>query len=111
MVFIGASVFGAVSAVSSSSARPFLKDLMPLATSPIKSETLPRPPKTSRSTAPTINQCQMLKEPMKSSVRLHAHNAAHPRQHADFSQKLGVGTGKNKRNGHAAKPQGPVRRY
>jgi hypothetical protein len=28
-----------------------------------------RPPNTSRTTAPTINQCQMLKEPIKSSVR------------------------------------------
>jgi len=53
----------------------------------------------------------MLKEPMKSSVRLYAHNAARPRQPADFSQKLGVGTGKNKRNGHAAKPQGARRCY
>src|ERR1700684_3021648 len=110
MVFIVASVFGVVSAVSSS-ARPFLKDLMPLATSPLKSETLPRPPKTSRSTAPTINQCQMLKEPIKSSVRLCAHNGARLRQYADFSQKLGVGTGKNKRKRPAAKPRGPARRY
>jgi hypothetical protein len=33
------------------------------------SEILLRPPNTSRTTAPTINQCQMLKEPIKSSVR------------------------------------------
>jgi hypothetical protein len=48
---------------------------------------------------------------MKTSVRLNAHSAARLRQPADFSQKLGVGTGKNKRNGHAAKPQGAARRY
>src|SRR5580658_5124044 len=68
MVLTGASDLGAASAVSSSDML-FLKALMPLATSPIMSEILPRPPKTRSSTAPTINQCQMLNEPMKPSVR------------------------------------------
>src|SRR5580698_3417377 len=67
MVLIGASDLGA-STVSSSD-MPFLKALMPLATSPIMSEILTRPPKTRSSTAPTTNQCQMLNEPMKTSVR------------------------------------------
>src|SRR6201987_191322 len=94
MVLIGASDFGAASAVSSSD-MPFLKALMPLATSPIMSEILPRPPKTSSRTAPTISQCQMLKEPMQSSVRSRAR--AHPRD-ANSKEKLGVGSGKNKHN-------------
>jgi hypothetical protein len=34
-----------------------------------------------------------------------------PAADADFSQKLGVGTGKNKRNGIAAAPQGRGRAY
>src|SRR5580693_10811759 len=68
MVLIGASDLGAASAVSSSD-MPFLKALMPLATSPIMSEILPRPPNTSSRTAPTISQCQILKEPIKPSVR------------------------------------------
>jgi hypothetical protein len=33
------------------------------------SEILPRPPNTKRTMAPTTSQCQMLREPMKSSVR------------------------------------------
>jgi hypothetical protein len=43
---------------------------------------------------------------MKSSVRHTAHKRRRQRQGAKFSQKLGVGAGKNKRDGHAAKPQG-----
>src|SRR5579864_1265273 len=64
MLLAGASAFAV-----SSSARPFLNDLMPLATSPIRSETLPRPPNSKSPTARTISQCQMLKPPMNSSVR------------------------------------------
>src|SRR6266702_7576902 len=51
------------SAVLSSSCMPFLKALMPCATSPIRSEILPRP-NNSRTTAITTIQCQMLSEPI-----------------------------------------------
>src|ERR1700733_8103203 len=103
MVLIGASDLAA--SALSSSAMPFLKAFIPLATSPIMSEILLRPPNTSSSTTPTINQCQMLKEPIKSSVGHNARWRARPWPDADFSQKLGVGTGKNKRDGTAVKPQ------
>src|SRR5262249_40929452 len=46
-----------------SSRIPFLKALMPWATSPIKSEILPRP-NSRRTTAITTIQCQMLSEPI-----------------------------------------------
>src|SRR5829696_2956886 len=87
MVLVG-SVAG-FSAGLSSSCRPFLKDLMPCATSPIRSEILPRP-NSSRTTAITTIQCQMLSEPI-----------LHPSKHAagDPAQslgKLGSGGGKNK---------------
>src|SRR5271169_2378005 len=52
-----------LSAVFSSSCMPFLKALMPCATSPIRSEILPRP-NSSRTTAITTIQCQMLSEPI-----------------------------------------------
>src|SRR5262249_48601230 len=42
---------------------PFLKALMPLAMSPISSESLPRP-NTSSTTTSTMIQCQILKPPM-----------------------------------------------
>src|SRR3954453_23878508 len=51
------------SAVLSSSCMPFLKALMPCATSPMRSEILPRP-NSSRTTAITTIQCQMLSEPI-----------------------------------------------
>src|SRR5580704_15547072 len=100
MVLIGASDLGAASAVSSS-VIPFLKALMPLATSPIRSEILPRPPKTSSSTAPTTNQCQMLNEPMKPSVRNGTWYATlvrnlGPAATCRFRQNLGAKGGKNK---------------
>src|SRR6187200_2821858 len=60
MVFTGSAGF---SAVLSSSCMPFLKALMPCATSPIRSEILPRP-NNSRTTAITTIQCQMLSEPI-----------------------------------------------
>src|SRR4051812_44019322 len=80
---------GGFSAVFSSSCRPFLKDLIPCATSPIRSEILPRP-NNSRTTAITTIQCQMLSEPI-----------LHPSKHAagDPAQsfpKVGSGGGKNK---------------
>src|SRR5437870_11898203 len=61
MVFTGSAGFSA--AVLSSSCMPFLNDLMPCATSPIRSEILPRP-NSSRTTAMTTIQCQMLIEPI-----------------------------------------------
>src|ERR1043165_2567331 len=61
MVFRGSAGFSA--AVLSSSCMPFLKALMPCATSPIRSEILPRP-NNSRTTAITTIQCQMLSEPI-----------------------------------------------
>src|SRR6202012_5511663 len=48
---------------TSSSFMPFLNALMPWATSPIRSEILPRP-NSSRTTAITTIQCQMLSEPI-----------------------------------------------
>src|SRR5580658_9379041 len=101
MVLIGASDLGA-SAVSSS-VIPFLKALIPLATSPIRSEILPRPPKTSSSTAPTTNQCQMLNEPMKPSVR---NGTLGPAATCRFRQNLGAKGGKNKHSRNAQRPQG-----
>src|SRR5580692_7995370 len=82
---------------------PFLNDLMPLATSPISSEILPRPPKSRSPTARTIIQCQMLREPMKSSV---CSGAPRSPQGTDFDQKLCAKSGKNKRNRKAAEPAG-----
>src|SRR4051812_24100153 len=52
------------SAALSSSCMPFLKALMPWATSPISSEILPRP-NSSRTTAITTIQCQILNEPIE----------------------------------------------
>src|ERR1700739_3032488 len=100
MVRIGASDLAEVSA--SSSAMPLLKALMPLATSPIMSEILPRPPNTTRSTAPTINQCQMLKEPMKSSVRA---NAQDDPDVCRFERETRRRDGQNQARWRAAKPQ------
>src|SRR3977135_1398536 len=62
------------SAVFSSSCVPFLKALLPCATSPIRSEILPRP-NSSRTTAITTIQCQMLSEPILQSSK---HAASHP---------------------------------
>src|SRR5579864_4871153 len=57
-----------LSTVFSSSCMPFLKALMPWATSPIRSEILPRP-NSSRTTAITTIQCQMLNEPILRSSK------------------------------------------
>src|SRR6185312_13347654 len=59
-MLLGGSVFAGA---ESSSAMPFLKALMPPATSPIRSEILPRP-NSSITTTMTISQCQMLNEPI-----------------------------------------------
>src|SRR3954447_23768537 len=73
MVLVGSTA--GFSAGLSSSCRPFLKDLMPCATSPIRSEILPRP-NNSRTTAITTIQCQMLSEPiLQSSKRDGRHSA------------------------------------
>src|ERR1700761_1758027 len=50
---------------SSGSAMFFLKDLMPLAKSPINPLILLPPPNSTRITASTTNQCQMLKLPIR----------------------------------------------
>src|SRR5579871_4331325 len=72
---------------------PFLKALMPCATSPINSEILPRP--NSRSTTPiTTIQCQRLMEPIGLTLR---NDGPRGRGLASFfSQKLGLTAGKNK---------------
>src|SRR5215217_7025309 len=86
------------SSTFSSSVMPFLKALMPFAKSPISSEILPRPPNSSRPTASTMFQCQMLNEPMrKSSVATGPHGPAGP--HGPFvlgNAKLGFQRLKNK---------------
>src|SRR3984893_7646752 len=64
MVRIGGSPGGSTPGGWSSSAKPFLNDLMPLATSPMMSEILPLPPNTSNTTAPTMSQCQIDRPPM-----------------------------------------------
>jgi hypothetical protein len=62
----------------SSSDMPFLKALMPCATSPISSEILPRP--NSSSTTPiTMIQCQILREPIRKSSAAREPHAAPPR--------------------------------
>src|SRR5262249_37630186 len=55
---------------SSSSAMPFLKLLMPLATSPMIEEILPLPPNISRATARNSSQCQTLRLPISLSLPL-----------------------------------------
>src|SRR2546428_6265025 len=89
MVLPASGVLGSLADLSSS-CMPFLKALMPWATSPISSEILPRPNSSSRTAITTI-QCQMLRPPIKfpPSRRLAA-------QAAWFADKLGAGAGKNK---------------
>src|SRR5512138_1310417 len=84
MVFTGSAGFSA-----SSSFMPFLKALMPLATSPIRSEILPRP-NNSRTTAITTIQCQMLSEPILQPSK---HGPAPAR---NFQRKVGPRGLKNK---------------
>src|SRR5437588_128918 len=97
MVFIGSLLAG--SSALSSSDRPFLNDLMPLAKSPISSEILPRPPNSSSPTASTMIQCQMLIEPMRiSSVATGPHGPMGPHGPAvqGDGPNLGAAAGKNK---------------
>src|SRR3954453_14503852 len=78
------------SAVLSSSCMPFLKALMPCATSPMRSEILPRP-NSSRTTAITTIQCQMLSEPIlrPSEKRRPASGQALPEGRPERYQKQG----------------------
>src|ERR1700730_14098397 len=72
---------------------PFLKALMPWATSPINSEILPRPNNSSTTPITTI-QCQRLMEPIGLTFR---YNGPRGRGHASrFSQNLGLAASKNK---------------
>src|SRR2546421_11663061 len=68
----------------------FLTALMRCATSPIRSEILPRP-NNSRTTAITTIQCQMLSEPILQPSK-HARPATRP----NLCRKLGAGGVKNK---------------
>src|SRR5436853_1347155 len=84
---LGASGF---SAVLSSSCMPFLKALIPCATSPIRSEILPRP-NSSRTTAITTIQCQMLSEPiLQPSKRGRQPAQAFPESRPAGCQKQGL---------------------
>src|SRR6266481_4059240 len=95
MVLVGSGF----SAVFSSSCMPFLKALMPCATSPIKSEILPRP-NSSRTTAITTIQCQMLSEPILQPSK-HEWPASRP----DLLPKVGAQALKNKDFGHVKRPR------
>src|SRR5215831_8736827 len=88
MDFTGSS--GLLSIAVSSSFMPFLKALMPCATSPIRSEILPRP-NSSRTTAITTIQCQMLSEPILQTLQ-HEWPVSQP----DLARKVGLGGVKNK---------------
>src|SRR5215470_8341830 len=97
MVLRGSLLSG--SSAFSSSDKPFLNDLMPLAKSPISSEILPRPPNNSRPTASTMIQCQMLIELMRiSSVATGPHGPIGPHGPAVQGDDANVGAtaGKNK---------------
>src|SRR5262245_57958917 len=91
MVFCATLGSGATFALSSSD-MPFLKALMPCATSPISSEILPRP--NSSSTTPmTMIQCQILRPPMAYSsasgpraARNQVRLCGEPRRHARQKQ-------------------------
>src|SRR3954466_5896039 len=88
MVFTGSA---GLSAGFSSSCMPFFKALMPWATSPIRSEILPRP-NNSRTTAITTIQCQMLSEPILQPSKHAAGNAASlcPERRRRRCQKQGL---------------------
>src|SRR6185295_2999748 len=85
-----------LSAVLSSSDMPFLNALMPWATSPIRSEILPRP-NSSSTTAITTIQCQMLIEPIAKTLRTDRRYAV---PHT-LGLNLGVSWVKNKNNAAA----------
>ena len=82
---------------SSSSARPFLNDFTPLATSPMMSEILPLPPNSSSATATNNIQCQMLKLPMAVfPKRAGAARPFEPAAQSSLAANLSAGGGKNK---------------
>src|ERR1700760_2173497 len=87
MDFTGSDFSDAVS----SSDMPFLNALMPWATSPIKSEILPRP-NSSRTTTITTIQCQILNEPIE-QIPPHRPAGAPPPW---FEANVGAGGGKDK---------------
>src|SRR6476646_7956838 len=70
---------------------PFLKALMPCATSPMRSEILPRP-NNSRTTAITTIQCQMLSEPiLQPSKHAALTGPISPERRLGRCQKQGLG--------------------
>src|ERR1700745_4094957 len=91
MLFTG---WDLLSAILSSSCMPFLKALIPCATSPIRSEILPRP-NSSRTTAITTIQCQMLSEPILQPPK---HETAGTRP--DLAANVGSAGVKNKDQGY-----------
>src|SRR6266852_2860590 len=88
-IVLGGSCFGGSAFAVSSSDMPFLKALMPCATSPISSEILPRP-NSSKTTAMTMIQCQILSEPIENPPE---RGLCRP---LPLVLKLGFGHGKNK---------------
>src|SRR5436189_5269511 len=96
MVFTGSALAGSASAFSSS-AKPFLNDLMPLAKSPIRSEILPRPPNSNSPTARTRIQCQTLIEPILRILRADGpHGPLRPHGPSGIKMTLGPRGDKNK---------------
>src|SRR5215207_5994619 len=87
------SAAGVSALAASSSDMPFLNALMPCATSPISSEILPRP-NSSRTTAITTIQCQMLSEPIENPPHRQRHVAFLPPPR--FGPNLGAKGGKHK---------------
>src|SRR5262245_64876268 len=88
--FLKGSCAGPGAAAVSSSVMPFLKLLMPLATSPMIEEILPLPPNSRSATTRKMSQCQMLKLPIL--VAPFAATAAFAR-FAHYCRKAGVGQG------------------
>src|SRR5208282_5680874 len=91
--------FGADSArfSVSSSARPFLNDFTPLATSPMMSEILPLPPNSRSATAANNIQCQMLRPPMAAFPKAMAPPGAHePAARSSLAANVSARSGKNK---------------
>src|SRR5262245_27151412 len=85
---------GGVSVLAtSSSAMPFLNALMPWATSPISSEIFPRP-NSSSTTAMTMIQCQILREPIGFILR--TDGAKTVTRLRFFKENLGFARAKNK---------------
>src|SRR5450631_1497603 len=110
MLRMGASLGRATSGFSSSSASPFLNDLMPLATSPMMSEIFPLPPNTINTTAPTMIQCQIDRPPMARTSKFHVRRPKAARRGGN----LGFRSRKNNQDGRhfrrlSARPRTQVR--